>query len=202
MDYFDSKPRERLRCVPAIMDMKKLLTVFIALVIVAVAVVVGFSYLTTPQAVPQVPSNNQLLQENTTRYIPPGFKEYLNENYSFSLLYPESYTVTERNEGGGAMTVRFENTEDMTGFQIFVVVHEEDEVTEERFLADVPSGVRNNPMPVTLGGAAGEAFESEHEELGETYEVWVLRHPFLFEVTTLKGQEAFLQSILQTWNFI
>ena len=133
---------------------------------------------------------------------PAGWREYKSEQYGFSLLYPEDLSVKEYDEGGRASTITFENVETLQGFQIFIVLFDGEQITEERFRQDIPSGVRKNLMDITVGGATGAAFYSEHDLLGETYEVWFIHGGYLFEVTTLKPLEQSLQSVMNTWHFL
>src|SRR3989338_5595699 len=75
---------------------------------------------------------------------PEGYVEYRNERYGFRLFHPPQVAIKEYDEGEGAMTIVFEDKEVARGFQIFVVPYAGTTVTEERFKADVPSGVRTN----------------------------------------------------------
>src|SRR3989344_521661 len=53
------------------------------------------------------------------RVVPQGMREYLNTAYHFSLFYPQELSVKEHREGGGALTITFQNIEKAEGFQIF-----------------------------------------------------------------------------------
>ena len=110
--------------------------------------------------------------------------------------------MEERQEGGGATTITFQNVEKAEGFQLFIVPYAEAQVSAERFKRDVPSGVRNNLTNITVDGATAAAFYSTNTELGATREVWVVRGGFLYEVTTLKPLDTWLGEIIQTWKFI
>jgi len=185
--------------------MKKVFTVSVGLVVLGLLGVGGYFVVnnSAPSGERQQGSVSEALDKLTPLRVPPeGWEVYTNKQYGFSLFYPEGQSIKEYREGGGAITISFQNTETFEGFQIFIVPYEQNEITEARFRQDVPSGVRNNEASVTLDGAAGVVFESEDVALGQTYEVWVLHFPFLFEITTLKGQEQLLQSVLNTWEFI
>ena len=135
------------------------------------------------------------------REVPEGFREYRNTTYHFSLLYPEVLKVDEQQEGKNAITVTFQNTERGEGFQIFIVAHNEPQVSEARFKQDIPSGVRTDLANVTIDGATGAAFYSKDAALGDTREVWFVLNGYLYEVTTLKQLDTWLGSIMQTWQF-
>ena len=136
------------------------------------------------------------------RRPPDGSREYRNERYSFSLFYPEETTVKEFDEGRGALTIVFENVEKAWGFQIFIVPYKESQVSEERFLTDVPSGVRENFSDFYIDGTVAASFYSKNIGLGDTWEVWFIRGGFLYEVTTLKNLDAWLGGIMKSWKFI
>lgn len=145
----------------------------------------------------------QQLGTATKRDVPPGKKEYRSERFHFSLFYPEDLQVVEDSKAD-TLTVAFQNTnkDDAKGFQIFVQAYTLPQVTPERFKKDVPSGVRKNAVPVTVGGATGAAFESADAELGDTLEVWFIHQGLLYEVTSPKLLEGWLDPILTTWQFI
>jgi hypothetical protein len=64
----------------------------------------------------QSPSNTPV---QFARNAPAGAKEYRNAHYHFSLLYPDSLSVKEYDEGGGAMTISFQNPQTAQGFSNF-----------------------------------------------------------------------------------
>jgi len=134
--------------------------------------------------------------------VPAGYKKYHNTKYGFSILYPETLVQKEINEGGNTSTITFQNPTVGKGFQIFVVPFQGEQISEERFRKDIPSGVRKNIEEVTIDGAKGAAFYSIDAFLGETREVWFIKNGYLFEVTTLKALEADLLEVLRTWDFI
>jgi hypothetical protein len=136
------------------------------------------------------------------RVAPAGSREYHNATYRFSLFYPQELSVSERAEGGGAMTVTFQNVDEVKGFQVFIVPFAEPQVSEARFRQDEPSGVRTNFSNITIDGAAGATFNSTDVALGETREIWFVHGGYLYEVTTLQPLEAWFDPIMSTWKFI
>ena len=135
------------------------------------------------------------------REAPPGFREYYNETYRFSLFYPGSLAVREYDEGGGASTITLQDPAEAKGLQIFVVPYGAAQVSEERFREDVPSGIREGIASVTIDGATGASFFSANPELGETAEVWFIYRGYLYEITTLRPLAPWLSDIMQTWKF-
>ena len=70
--------------------------------------------------------------------------------------------------------------------------------TEERFMMDEPSGVRNDQTETSVDGALALAFHGFDAVMGQTYEVG----DFLYEVSTYKELEPGLNEIMSTWRFI
>jgi len=144
----------------------------------------------------------QLPKFNTGRPVPPEAKEYFSEIYNFSVLYPKELQATTYNEPSGAVTVVFQDIDSVRGFQLFIVPYTEPQVTPERFKQDNPSGVQEELRNVKIDGATSAAFYSQNTALGETYEIWFIHNGYLYEATTLKPLEDWLNSIIQTWLFI
>ena len=136
------------------------------------------------------------------RTPPAGFKEYRNTMYRFALLYPANLSVQEFDEGGGARTIIFQNEQVAQGFQIFVVPYSATQVSTQRFKADQPSGVIEEPHNIAIDGAFATIFFGKDALLGETREVWFIHAGYLFEVTTPKVLDDWLGTIMQTWIFI
>lgn len=157
---------------------------------------------------PLQPASNTPLVATTTpdsteaRRAPDGWREYRNTAYHFSLLYPEELEVKEYPEKGNAITITFQNVKKQEGFQIFIVPYEGTQVSEERFRQDLPSGARADLTDVAIDGATGAAFYSANAVLGETREVWFVYNGFLYEATTLKSLDTWLEKIMQTWEFV
>lgn len=136
------------------------------------------------------------------RSIPTGWKEYFQGTYHVSLLYPDTLSVQERREPGTALTVTFQDVSvPRRGFQLFIVPYGEKEISAERFQMDIPSGVMSEIKDVVIGGVPGIKFWSTNTNIGETREVWFIHHGFLYEVTTPRESDGWLQSILKTWRF-
>ena len=135
------------------------------------------------------------------RYAPDGWQEYQNTAYNFSLFYPQELVTKEYLEENNAATITFQNAEKGIGFQIFIVPYSEQQISEDRFKKDIPSGVRTNLSDIMVDGATGVAFYSRDYFLGDTREAWFIRSGFLYEVTTLRSFESTLLDILQSWKF-
>lgn len=136
------------------------------------------------------------------REAPVGFHEYRNEHYRFALFYPSDLAVNLHDEGTGASTITFQNTDSGKGFQIFILPYAAPQVSTERFKKDVPSGVRKESVNVTVDGAFGTMFLSEQSLLGPTREIWVIHDGYLFEISTLKPLDSWLQSIMASFQFL
>jgi len=168
-----------------------------ALLVVVVGFLLFFGARQEPTDSPETP----VYEESVAREIPDGWREYKNEQYLFSLLYPDGITVLEFVEQD-TMTVTFEDTDTSTGFQLFIIPYSAQTISEERFLKDVPLGVREGEEKVFIDGVEAVAFWSKDIALGDTREVWFIRAPYLYEVTTLADLDPWLQNIIATWQFL
>jgi hypothetical protein len=135
------------------------------------------------------------------RAVPAGSQEYRNDQYYFSLLYPNMLTVKSYDEGGGASTVTFQDVASAQGLQIFIVPYTAPQVSVARFRQDEPSGVLQSPLAVTVGGVPATSFYSTDAALGDTAEVWLIYKGYLYEVTAPKSEAQWLSQILSTWEF-
>lgn len=137
-----------------------------------------------------------------SRMVPAGAREYRSAAYHFSVLYPENLAVTDYDEGVGAATVSFQNAASSQGFQVFIVPYSEPQVTAERFMRDVPSGVKEGTLNISIGGVPAVSFYSKDTALGDTAEIWFIYADHLYEVTAPKPLAGWLSSIMATWQFI
>lgn len=153
------------------------------------------------EQVARQPASEQKDSITSQRVVPPGFKEYRNQLYHVSLLIPQGAIVSERKEAGTAMTAVFTDEEGRS-FQIFIVPYGEKQVTRERFMMDVPSGVMASSTITTLSGVKANVFYSKHAAIGDTYEIWTIHHGFLYEITTYKEYDSWLNQMVQTWSFL
>ena len=177
-------------------------------IIISVTVLGGywfFAHSNSPQASAfNLPATPQATSSSPVgpRTSPAGYKEYRDTTYGFSLFYPQELSVKTYDEGAGAATIDFQNVQKGEGFQIFIAPYSGTTVSAQRFKQDEPSGVRNNPTFGLIDGASAASFYSTDPRLGDTYEVWFIHGSYLYEVTTLKPLDAWLQNIMQTWVFI
>lgn len=148
-----------------------------------------------PGNVVQAPADNG-------RTPPSGYKEYKNGAYHISLFYPQELKVKEYRGAAGSMTISFQSTSPVEGFQIFALPYLEPQITPERFKRDEPSGTMDSPQNVTIDGAPATSFYSTDPSLGATAEIWFIHDDFLYEVTTLRPLASWLSGIMQSWEFI
>lgn len=139
---------------------------------------------------------------NTSLETPStGDERYTNYRYGFSFVLPKEVALTVTEQGAAAATFVFEHSSRQEGFQVFVVPYAEETISEERFLLDIPSGVRSEEVPFMLSGYPAVSFISEDKSLGKTREIWVLRRGYLYEITAPYDLDFWLGSILETWDF-
>jgi hypothetical protein len=147
-------------------------------------------------------TSTEVAANDTPRTPPAGTLEYRNPTYRFSLFYPDTLSVKEFDEGGGASTITFQNVSTVQGFQIFVVPYGAPQVSTARFKEDEPSGVMQQPLDVTIGGVSATSFYSTDANLGDTAEIWFIQGGYLFEVTAPKSLAPWFSQIMQAWEFI
>lgn len=131
-----------------------------------------------------------------------GWRSYESASFHVALRYPPDLTVQEFPESAGATSVIFRHKESGKGFQIYMTPYEDGAITKERFELDVPSGVMHDVTDVFVDGLRARSFYSTNPAMGGTYEVWVINDGFLYEVVTHDVFAPWLDSILQTWQFI
>lgn len=130
-----------------------------------------------------------------------GEKVYKNSQFRFALAYPEQLAMYEQTTSG-TLTVSFQAGAGQEGFQIYVVPFGGTHITSDRFKLDIPSGVFKDQKDTIVGGTPGIMFFSENTIMGETREIWFIRDGFLYEVTTYKELDQWMQNIMQTWRFL
>ena len=59
-----------------------------------------------------------------------------------------------------------------------------------------------DPSDVVVDSTRGIEFFNNAPRMNDTREVWFIHGGFLYEVTTYKELDAWLQPILQSWHFI
>jgi len=182
---------------------KKNILVSIALVFGLLLTLVLASYIITNRDALRIPHSLKPSSDSVSqKRIPPaGFKEYRNEQFRFSVFLPEKMSVRVVDEGLGAATISFEDLASETGYQLFIVPHTETFITEERFRADVPSGVRENTVSYMIDGTEAAGFDSVDAMLGNTFEFWFVKNGYVYEVTTFREEKDWLLEQLATWQF-
>lgn len=149
-----------------------------------------------------LPVSKDVAKKISEPVVPPdGYIKYTNIRYSFSLYHSPEAKVTEHELGQGATIITIENEKKVRGMQVFVVPYWEKEITNERFKADVPSGIRTNIEKTEVDGIEAVTFNSVDEGLGATREVWFIRGGYLYEVTTFQGVGDWFIPKMQTWRW-
>ena len=123
---------------------------------------------------------------------------YTNAKYGFSLELPEGTKTSEFQEGEYGDMLLFGD------FQIFVSEFDEPGiVTPERIKQDLPAIYIDQPQQVIIGKDRLNAliFFSEEESLGRTREVWFVHNGYLYQISTLEENDAFIGGILETLEF-
>lgn len=171
--------------------------------LVALALLIaGALFAFTRPPSPESPGDGPYIPPHiSSRFAPPGQKHYWNAEYQFSLFHPESFTVVEHPEANRAGTIVFQDSESLAGFQVYVVPYFTTAITDEQFLKDMPSGVREDEHQVFIDGREFVVFRGEDGVLGETLEVWGIEYGFLYEITAQTGNEALMEDVVASWRF-
>jgi hypothetical protein len=169
---------------------RRLIYASIVTLVVAALAFAGYFFLSEKHAAPT--SNGQ---------PPPNTKEYQSSLYHFFLYYPDDLSVKEEPGTASSIVILFEDQATVQGFDIFITPYDQPEITQATFLMDEPSGVRNDPQNITIGGAAATEFFSTNPAMGASREIWFLHGGFLYEITAPGPLDFWLQQIMQTWQF-
>jgi hypothetical protein len=65
------------------------------------------------------------------------------------------------------------------GFEVYVTPYSGAQITEQEFELDEPSGVKNQPTPVTIDGVPATMFYGSNSVMGDTREIWFIHGGFL-----------------------
>lgn len=143
-----------------------------------------------------------------TEYAPPqddsapsGSRTYSNNEYKFSLVYPEDMHVTERLEAADGHTITFKNDSGEKAFQIFITPYVDSQISQSRIALDTRSATK--PEEIVLAGGLHALLFSSSDPTGESLrEIWFLHDKHLYEVTTYEDLDAWLSQVLTTWKFL
>ena len=69
------------------------------------------------------------------------------------------------------------------------------------FNMDEPSGVKQESQDTVIDGVPATTFFGFDARMGKTSEVWYIKDHFLYEISTYKELEPWLDQILATWRF-
>lgn len=162
--------------------------------VVIIAVVIGgFFFL---KSKPSVVGENSPTKTDMTETV------LLDETgYNFTFEYPKSFASSSEDIEGGGKVITVESTEPKKGFQITTVPFDESEVlTPERIKQDLPDLVMDNVKNIEVDGFSALSFNSNDENLGDTFEVWFNAGGSLYQIQTYKEFNTELLEILKTWK--
>lgn len=151
-----------------------------------------------------VSSEERFAQEpiSTATNLPEGYKRYTNNTLRISFAYESDASLKVFDEGNSAVTITVENEPQGHALQIYAIPYNKKQIEEDRFLLDLPSGVRKNEEAIMLDGVPAVAFMSEVALLGPTREVWLLHGGRLYEISVPLAMEEWLLKILPTFKFL
>jgi hypothetical protein len=126
------------------------------------------------------------------------FTTYIDPDYDFSFHYPKDFVISTFQEDPGE-TIVAKHPRFQLGFQIFVTPFEEENpITKERILRDVPSLTIKDEVEFSLDdGTSAFRFSSEDSSLGETREIWFSRDGNLFQIMLFSSSPKRLDSLVR-----
>jgi len=154
--------------------------------------------------------------QSATMILGDEYRVFTHPERKFSIEYPKELVVQGYKETDGAETILFQregddldiSPDEKLGFQIFISPFGEDErLTKERILKDLPGTIIENPQEVILGrGVGGDdinalLFWSDGSVIGRTREAWFVHKEFLYEFTAYAHLDIWLAKILSTLRF-
>lgn len=189
------------------------LTIFAVILLTAGAVVVGYFILNSNGSGSVVSGEDDQMsfwpfgRQRPTVVIDDQHRQFSHPRYGFSVVVPKDLEAIRVDEGEGTETIVFTPTDEDAAavMQIFVTPYLPHEITRERLAKDVPGGEIKDVTEVMIGVGSdirAVRFSSEHPGLGQAREVWFLRNGYLFEVTTRMENDAWLATVLKTWQFV
>src|SRR3989344_4904145 len=136
------------------------------------------------------------------------YQKYANSKYGFSVEYPKDWEAKSFSDGADSETIVFKKDGEKDGFQIFIASFNEEQLTKERILRDLPSviieemqAVIINPSEPVSSRIEGLIFWSEDPDIGKTREAWFAHAGYLYQLTTYAHLDTQLAGILSTWHF-
>lgn len=131
-----------------------------------------------------------------------NMKLYTNSKHKFLFEYPGEFVVSSFEDGLGE-TILIQNKSADKSVQIFITLFNEQEpISTTRILKDLPSLLIKNEKEGFIGSNKAIAFLSDHETLGNTYEIWFVYNNNLYQIMTKIETAQFLVDIMKTWKEI
>lgn len=155
---------------------------------------------TSTQALAQTPSANRIFGSRTSE---SSSESYNDQRFGFSFEYPAGFNVGAFDDAGGR-NILIQSAK--KGIQIYIQPFDNETITPERILQDLPGTVIENPLLVKVVGAAagasaGLAFNSFQPGLGSTFEVWFSRSGQLYQIMAKVKDRGLVEEILKRWKF-
>ncbi|MDO8496472.1 MAG: hypothetical protein Q7S43_03385 [bacterium] len=128
----------------------------------------------------------------------------LKESYSgqdFSFKYPDGFKVSSNPVNSIQEIVTVENKKG-SGFQIFLLAFDESgPITPERIHKDLPDAEINDPKDADLDGEKTLVFNGYDQDMGETFEAWVIYKDKLYQIAGPKTARKLITETLETWRW-
>ena len=100
-------------------------------------------------------------------------------------------TVSETDERGGAQTISFVNSTTGKQFEVLAIPYSQVDIAAGAYTPHNAYGTNDQ----------GLWLRDVNVVDGDVLEVWFVKLGVMYEVITMKGDEAWLVNILKTWQF-
>ena len=202
--------------------MKKLLSLQIILIVLAVLAIILSTFYFIPRSA--LPALSRLLRrqqagpsgtENLTPIAEDQYTQtYSDETYRFSFKYPEGFTVTvvplAGKEGGETILVESParpssagGPDKKVGIQMLISPGSNVDITETMIQSDIPNMKVSDSQTVEIGpNRRGLAFMSDNPAFGgASREVWFMFNGNLYQISTYAEFDELLKGLFGTWIF-
>ena len=143
------------------------------------------------------------LTEERGLILGDAFRRFVDTVYGFSVEYPRELEYQVFDEEAGGESIVFQKPDERIGFQIFISLFQDEQISTSYIQEFLPSAVIEDPQEIIIGeDIRGVIFWSSDARIGRTREVWFPYNGYLYQVTTYEYLDSWLAEIMSSWRFI